>query len=141
MREKINVLEKAHTSGQNGIIENLRERKLEIAHTMGKNIFWQDAYSGLRITSDTSFVPELKLVDLHLTPENMINFEEFLNNERKKYNSRLHKDNQFYIDFLSRTTFTRNNGHFFSSSNVNKMIYFTFDDIKKEWRIRGTGRH
>jgi hypothetical protein len=82
----------------------------------------------------------LRLVDLNLTPENMTNFEEMINNERAKYTSRVHNHTHFYVEFLTRSNFRYNN-HTYSSQNVNKMIYFTFDDIKKEWKIRSTGRH
>lgn len=76
------------------------------------------------------------------TPENIIKIETILNDERNKYMSRVRKDNDFYIQKLKIANYTYSDSYYtFTFNQIDKLIYFIFDDMKKEWKIKYTERH
>jgi hypothetical protein len=67
-----------------------------------------------------------------LIPENMTKFEEMIKimNERDKLRECI------YVEYRYS-----DNIYIYSSQNVDKLIYFTFNDRTQEWYTTSTGRH
>jgi hypothetical protein len=76
------------------------------------------------------------------TPENIRKIEELLQNERRKYMCRVRNDNQYYIQKLQLANYMFSSYYNnFTFDKIDKLIYFTFDIIKQEWKIKNTERH
>ena len=74
--------------------------------------------------------------------ENIRKLEELLDHERRKYMYRVRNDNQFYIQKLQRSNYTFSSYYNnFTFDQIDKLIYFTFDIMKQEWKINNTERH
>jgi hypothetical protein len=73
--------------------------------------------------------------------ENVKKIETMLNNARENWNSRIYKDNQFYIEKLKLSNYTYYSNNVYTFRGINKHVIFTFDNIKKEWKIQNSELH